>query len=143
MRRESRRAAQREFISWASHMRIAETSELRTTAISACKGIHRNYHDFAALLGHFLPKFDNRDEESSRLSTQLASPATSTSAPRCLAISKKHSGHLVMCPPFFAKNRKCSCCNLSLSALNDWIRVHCLTRHALLALQMDTPESLR
>jgi len=47
---------------------------------------------------HFLPKFDNQSE-GARLSS---SPAAASA--RCLAISKKHSGHLVMAPPFYSKN---------------------------------------
>ena len=52
---------------------------------------------------HFLPKFDNLDStgESPRLT---ADPALAGGVAKCLAISKKHSGHLVMCPPFYSKN---------------------------------------
>ena len=57
-------------------------------SVSGAPRIHAN----------FLPKFDNQ-AESARL----------TRDPRCLAantlaVSKKHSGHLVMCPPFYSKN---------------------------------------
>ena len=48
---------------------------------------------------HFLPKFDNQSE-SARLTKE---PACAAEA-RCLAVTKKHSGHLVMCPPFYSKN---------------------------------------
>ena len=47
---------------------------------------------------HFLPKFDNQSE-----GTRLTRDPTCREA-RCLAVSKKHSGHLVMCPPFYSKN---------------------------------------
>ena len=48
---------------------------------------------------HFLPKFDNAGDEA-----RLAGDASLAGAARCLAVSKKHSGHLVMCPPFYSKN---------------------------------------
>ena len=52
----------------------------------------------ARLLAHFLPKFDNQSD-TARLSVGAACAGAS-----CLAVSKKHSGHLVMGPPFFSKN---------------------------------------
>ena len=54
------------------------------------------------LFAHFLPKFDNQQQE------RLLSDGSLAGA-RCLAISKKHSGHLVMAPPFYSKN---GCANL-------------------------------
>lgn len=51
------------------------------------------------VFAHFLPKFDNQSE-GARLSTGPAAAA----AAQCLAVSKKHSGHLVMAPPFYSKN---------------------------------------
>ena len=51
----------------------------------------------ARLLCHFLPKFDNQ-AEGRRLCDDPIPEA------RCLSVSKKHSGHLVMCPPFYSKN---------------------------------------
>jgi hypothetical protein len=47
---------------------------------------------------HFLPKFDNQSEGARLTSDPAAAGA------RCLAVSKKHSGHLVMAPPFYSKN---------------------------------------
>lgn len=47
----------------------------------------------------FLPKFDNQDEGAMLTSD----PACAVEA-RCLAVTKKHSGHLVMAPPFYSKN---------------------------------------
>eukprot|EP00966_Prymnesium_polylepis_P055235 1277392-Prymnesium_polylepis.1 len=52
----------------------------------------------ARLSAHFLPKFDNQSE-ATRLSVGEASAGAS-----CLIVSKKHSGHLVMAPPFYSKN---------------------------------------
>ena len=51
------------------------------------------------LLAHFLPKFDNEGTES-----RLAHHPDAQAHANCLAVSKKHSGHLVMCPPFYSKN---------------------------------------
>jgi len=43
---------------------------------------------------HFFPKFDNESpSESSRLTSRATT--TASSPPRCLAVTKKHSGHLV------------------------------------------------
>ena len=50
------------------------------------------------LSSHFFPKFDNQSE-GVRLSS-----APAAAGARCLAVSKKHSGHLVMAPPFYSKN---------------------------------------
>lgn len=47
---------------------------------------------------HFLPKFDNQSEGARLTSDPAAAGA------RSLAVSKKHSGHLVMAPPFYSKN---------------------------------------
>ena len=47
---------------------------------------------------HFLPKFENA-AESKRLTGGAAAGATSL-----MCVSKKHSGSLVMAPPFYAKN---------------------------------------
>ena len=47
----------------------------------------------------FLPKFDNQAEE-----TRLTGDATCLAEAKCLAVTKKHSGHLVMAPPFYSKN---------------------------------------
>ena len=56
----------------------------------------------ARISTHFLPKFDNENEaKASRLVSRASSTAQS------LAISKKHSGHLVMAPPFYSKVRLC------------------------------------
>ena len=52
----------------------------------------------ARLLAHFLPKFDNL-HESARL---VSEPGCETAT--CLIVSKKHSGSLVMAPPFYSKN---------------------------------------
>ena len=49
---------------------------------------------------NFFPKFDNEDTAQDARLTSRAS----TSEPKCLAITKKHSGHLVMAPPFYSKN---------------------------------------
>ena len=51
------------------------------------------------LFAHFLPKFDNEGTES-----RLAHHPDAQAHANCLAVSKKHSGHLVMCPPFYSKN---------------------------------------
>eukprot|EP00514_Thraustochytrium_sp_LLF1b_P006370 CAMPEP_0184539334 /NCGR_PEP_ID=MMETSP0198_2-20121128/18081_1 /TAXON_ID=1112570 /ORGANISM="Thraustochytrium sp., Strain LLF1b" /LENGTH=1083 /DNA_ID=CAMNT_0026932863 /DNA_START=62 /DNA_END=3313 /DNA_ORIENTATION=+ len=51
---------------------------------------------------HFLPKFDNQNEDK-----RLAHVLSSTSLPKgrgILYVSKKHSGSLVMAPPFYSKN---------------------------------------
>ena len=50
------------------------------------------------LSSHFFSKFDNQSE-GVRLSS-----APAAAGARCLAVSKKHSGHLVMAPPFYSKN---------------------------------------
>ena len=49
---------------------------------------------------HFLPKFDNENSAAEERLTSRVGPSMGG----CLAISKKHSGHLVMAPPFYAKN---------------------------------------
>ena len=54
----------------------------------------------ARIHAHFLPKFDNQDE--AHLLTRDA--ACEAGGARCLAVTKKHSGHLVMAPPFYSKN---------------------------------------
>ena len=51
------------------------------------------------LFAHFLPKFDNEGAES-----RLAHHPDAQAHANCLAVTKKHSGHLVMCPPFYSKN---------------------------------------
>ena len=51
------------------------------------------------LIAHFLPKFDNENEHS-----RLIHHPEACALANCLAVSKKHSGHLVMCPPFYSKN---------------------------------------
>ena len=51
------------------------------------------------LSSHFLPKFDNQSE-GARLTRDAACEAEA----KCLAVTKKHSGHLVMAPPFYSKN---------------------------------------
>ena len=74
-----------------------------------CQGSPRDLCRTTALGLNFLPKFDNRSDAQVRLSSLRAGGTdTGGAAPcgsRCLMVSKKHSGHLVMCPPFFAKNR--------------------------------------
>ncbi len=50
------------------------------------------------ILNHFLPKFDNQSKDAALTKTPHATH------PKCLAVSKKHSGHLVMAPPFYSKN---------------------------------------
>ena len=57
-----------------------------------------NQQPRARLLAHFLPKFDNQSE-----TTRLSADETCSGA-SCLIVSKKHSGHLVMAPPFYSKN---------------------------------------
>ncbi|KAL1500123.1 hypothetical protein AB1Y20_012796 [Prymnesium parvum] len=52
----------------------------------------------ARLVAHFLPKFDN-ENAASRLSDKARAAGAS-----CLIVSKKHSGSLVMAPPFYSKN---------------------------------------
>jgi hypothetical protein len=47
---------------------------------------------------HFLPKFDNLSEE------RLVGPLVDADPSAFLVVSKKHSGSLVMAPPFFSKN---------------------------------------
>lgn len=54
------------------------------------------------LFAHFLPKFENQQEARLLSGSSLAGA-------RCLAVAKKHSGHLVMAPPFYSKN---GCANL-------------------------------
>lgn len=50
------------------------------------------------IIAHFLTKFNNQDKDS------LLSERPSAVGARCLLVSKKHSGHLVMAPPFYSKN---------------------------------------
>ena len=64
---------------------------------------------------NFLPKFDNQ-AESARLTRDPA-----TAGARCLAVTKKHSGHLVMCPPFYSKN---GCANRYSRAGELLLRAH-------------------
>ena len=51
----------------------------------------------ARLVAHFLPKFDNQSED-------VRLTGGHPDACRCLLVSKKHSGSLVMAPPFYSKN---------------------------------------
>ena len=53
----------------------------------------------ARIHANFLPKFDNQSEAA-----RLTRDAACESEARCLAVTKKHSGHLVMAPPFYSKN---------------------------------------
>jgi hypothetical protein len=53
----------------------------------------------ARITTHFLPKFDNEDTASAKRLTSRAPTGAC-----CLVVSKKHSGHLVMAPPFYSKN---------------------------------------
>lgn len=55
-------------------------------------------HPLSRLVAHFLPKFDNQSENARIHTDRACDPA------RCLIVSKKHSGHLVMAPPFYSKN---------------------------------------
>ena len=50
------------------------------------------------LKAHFFPKFDNQSEGA-----RLKHDPNCVDA-KCLAVTKKHSGHLVMAPPFYSKN---------------------------------------
>ena len=52
----------------------------------------------ARLKAHFFPKFDNQNEDARLTRDPHCSEA------KCLAVTKKHSGHLVMAPPFYSKN---------------------------------------
>lgn len=47
---------------------------------------------------HFLTKFNNQDSEDDRLYPQVLDDSY------CLLVSKKHSGSLLMAPPFYSKN---------------------------------------
>jgi hypothetical protein len=47
---------------------------------------------------HFLPKFENQGD------TRLLGPLVDEQPSAFLCVAKKHSGSLVMCPPFFSKN---------------------------------------
>jgi len=51
---------------------------------------------------HFLPKFDNQNEDQ-RLAWMIHGAASEV-ASGILYVSKKHSGSLVMAPPFYSKN---------------------------------------
>eukprot|EP00040_Diaphanoeca_grandis_P031849 m.191428 g.191428 ORF g.191428 m.191428 type:complete len:1029 (-) comp32433_c0_seq2:101-3187(-) len=53
----------------------------------------------ARVTTHFLPKFENASEGH-----RLERPTMIEGHSQVLAVSKKHSGSLVMAPPFFAKN---------------------------------------
>lgn len=52
----------------------------------------------ASYFKHFLPKFDNQSTSA------LLGGTVDAAADGCLMVSKKHSGSLVMAPPFFSKN---------------------------------------
>ena len=71
---------------------------------------------------NFLPKFDNQ-AESARLTRDPA-----TAGARCLAVTKKHSGHLVMCPPSIQRTgaptgtlaqASCCCALTSMQSFRD------------------------
>jgi len=53
----------------------------------------------ARVTSHFLPKFENASEGH-----RLEQPPIRDGFTQVLAVSKKHSGSLIMAPPFFAKN---------------------------------------
>ena len=48
---------------------------------------------------HFLPKFQNASEDA-----RLTSAVGGVAGDGMMCVSKKHSGSLVMAPPFYAKN---------------------------------------
>ncbi|KAK3280814.1 hypothetical protein CYMTET_11367 [Cymbomonas tetramitiformis] len=59
----------------------------------------------ASLFAHFFPKFDNQKEDT-RITPGLerAMREVASTGEILLAVTKKHSGSLVMAPPFYSKN---------------------------------------
>ena len=87
---------------------------------------------------HFLTKFENQSADK-RLSPLLqanppASSSSSSSPPptasRCLMVSKKHSGSLLMAPPFYSKN----------ATANKFSRLGAVTMHAYMCAVWDEPK---
>ena len=78
---------------------------------------------------HFLTKFENQGEDK-RLSPLLASRANGSSrGERCLMVSKKHSGSLLMAPPFYSKN----------ATANKFARLGAITMHAYMCGAWNEP----
>ena len=83
---------------------------------------------------HFLTKFENQSEDK-RLHPLLmatsSSSLSSTGSATCLMVSKKHSGSLLMAPPFYSKN----------ATANKFSRLGAITMHAYMCAVWDEPKS--